>query len=193
MACGAGNFCGQAGIAFSSEVKRPLAAHLFCVLRSRFVPDCQFAGMEDRDERRTEVAGPLRGSILAGAPRNLDAQCIESARVCGALSLPLKTFSNWREKFKAKPKPKAAKLLYRRSGLSHGLSHGLNQMTKYRDPTGPTPQDMLCGKKSRREHCPPAAFAFSFRCLHSSTTRKPIRTRSGTSSASTSMGSDPAE
>jgi hypothetical protein len=35
-----------------------------------------------------------------------------------------KAFGNWRAKFKAEPQPLARKVLYRRGGLSHALSHG---------------------------------------------------------------------
>ena len=42
---------------------------------------------------------------------------------CEAHDLPLKAFGNWRAKFKAEPQPPVRKLLYRRGGLSHRLSH----------------------------------------------------------------------
>ena len=42
---------------------------------------------------------------------------------CEAQGLSLKAFGNWRAKFKAEPQPPARKLLYRRGGLSHSLSH----------------------------------------------------------------------
>jgi Transposase len=42
---------------------------------------------------------------------------------CEAQGLPLKAFGNWRAKFKAEPQPPPRKLLYRRGGLSHTLSH----------------------------------------------------------------------
>jgi hypothetical protein len=42
---------------------------------------------------------------------------------CEAQDIPLKAFGNWRAKFKAEPQPPARKLLYRRRGLSHSLSH----------------------------------------------------------------------
>ncbi len=43
---------------------------------------------------------------------------------CEAQGIPLKAFGNWRAKFKTEPQPPGRKLLYRRSGLSHTLSHG---------------------------------------------------------------------
>ena len=52
---------------------------------------------------------------------------------CEAQGISLKAFGNWRAKFKAEPQPAARKLLYRRGGLSHRLSHSLghsvSQMT----------------------------------------------------------------
>jgi hypothetical protein len=46
---------------------------------------------------------------------------------CEAHGIPLKAFGNWRAKFKAEPQPPVRKLLYRRRGLSHTLSHGVSQ------------------------------------------------------------------
>ena len=40
---------------------------------------------------------------------------------CAAQGIPLKTFGNWRAKFKAEPQLAERKLLYRRRGLSHTL------------------------------------------------------------------------
>ena len=45
---------------------------------------------------------------------------------CEACGIPLKAFGNWRAKFKAEPQLPARKVLYRRSGLSHTLRHGLS-------------------------------------------------------------------
>jgi hypothetical protein len=42
---------------------------------------------------------------------------------CEAQGLSLKAFGNWRARFKAEPQPPARKLLYRRGGASHRLSH----------------------------------------------------------------------
>ena len=42
---------------------------------------------------------------------------------CEAQGISLKAFGNWRAKFKAEPQPPERKLLYRRRGLSHPLSH----------------------------------------------------------------------
>jgi hypothetical protein len=45
---------------------------------------------------------------------------------CEAYGIPLKAFGNWRAKFKAEPLTPARKVLYRRRGLSHTLSHRLS-------------------------------------------------------------------
>jgi hypothetical protein len=42
---------------------------------------------------------------------------------CELHDLPRKGFENWRAKFKAEPQAPEPKLLYRRGGLSHRLSH----------------------------------------------------------------------
>jgi hypothetical protein len=55
-----------------------------------------------------------------------DAWCqsaLNQREYCEAHGLPLKAFGNWRAKFKAEPQPPTRKLLYRRGGLSHRLSH----------------------------------------------------------------------
>ena len=45
---------------------------------------------------------------------------------CESQGISLKAFGNWREKFKAEPQPPLRKLLYRRGGASHSLSHTLS-------------------------------------------------------------------
>lgn len=67
---------------------------------------------------------------------------------CQVHDLPLKAFGNWRAMFKAEPKPKIAKLLYRRGDLSHRLSHSpshsLSHMTNEPAALGltvPPPRD----------------------------------------------------
>lgn len=44
---------------------------------------------------------------------------------CEQQGIPLKSFGNWRDKFKREPQPVQRKLLWRRGGLSHTLSHSL--------------------------------------------------------------------
>jgi hypothetical protein len=57
---------------------------------------------------------------------------------CEAYGIPLKAFGNWRAKFKAEPQPPAPKLLYRRGGLSHALSHGLKSWLSHMTYDRPT-------------------------------------------------------
>ena len=54
---------------------------------------------------------------------------LNQRQYCEAHGIPLKAFGNWRAKFKAEPQPPIRKLLYRRRGLSHTLSHSLSHMT----------------------------------------------------------------
>jgi transposase-like protein len=56
---------------------------------------------------------------------------------CEAQGISLKAFGNWRARFKAEPQPSARKLLYRRGGLSHSLSHRLSHMTYDSPESGP--------------------------------------------------------
>jgi hypothetical protein len=51
---------------------------------------------------------------------------LNQRQYCEVHGLPQKAFENWRQKFRAEPQPSARKLLYRRGGLSHTLSHGLS-------------------------------------------------------------------
>ena len=54
---------------------------------------------------------------------------------CEAERISLKAFGNWRAKFKAEPQPPQRKLLYRRSGSSHTLSHSSSHILSH----GPYP------------------------------------------------------
>jgi hypothetical protein len=59
---------------------------------------------------------------------------------CEAEGISLKAFGNWRAKFQAEPQPSARKLLYRRGGLSHPLSHGLSHPLSHMTyPSSPLP------------------------------------------------------
>jgi len=58
---------------------------------------------------------------------------------CAAQGLSLKAFGNWRAKFKAEPQPPARKLLYRRGGASHSLSHTLSHVTYPSFESSPDP------------------------------------------------------
>jgi Transposase len=48
---------------------------------------------------------------------------LNQRQYCEAQGIPLKSFGNWRAQFKAEPQRPERKLLYRRRGLSHSLSH----------------------------------------------------------------------
>src|SRR5207237_4339577 len=58
-----------------------------------------------------------------------------------AQGLPLKAFGNWRAKFKAEPQPPPRKLLYRRGGLSHTLSHSPSHTLWSERPVVPPARD----------------------------------------------------
>jgi hypothetical protein len=63
---------------------------------------------------------------------------------CGAQGIPLKAFGNWRAKFKAEPQPPVRKLLYRRSGLSHTLSHSPSHtLSHVTYPSSAPAQDLI--------------------------------------------------
>ena len=50
---------------------------------------------------------------------------LNQRQYCEVHGLPQKAFENWCQKFRAEPQPPVRKLLYRRGGLSHTLSHSL--------------------------------------------------------------------
>lgn len=60
---------------------------------------------------------------------------------CEAHGILLKAFGNWRAKFTAEPQPPALKLLYRRGGLSHTLSHSLGHMPNEPGPIVAPPRE----------------------------------------------------
>src|SRR5712671_7908640 len=65
---------------------------------------------------------------------------------CEAHGIPLKAFGNWRARFQGEPQASTPKLLYRRGGLSHTLSHRLGHSLSHvtNEPRGPivsTPRD----------------------------------------------------
>jgi hypothetical protein len=51
---------------------------------------------------------------------------LNQRQYCEAEGIPLKAFGNWRAIFRAEPQLPERKLLYRRRGLSHSLSHSLS-------------------------------------------------------------------
>ena len=52
---------------------------------------------------------------------------------CASQGIPLKAFGNWRAIFKAEPQPPMRKILYRRGGLSHTLSHSLSHPRRFQE------------------------------------------------------------
>jgi hypothetical protein len=72
----------------------------------------------------------LRRGLLARAPRSVASKRdLNQREYCEAQGFSLEAFGNWRAKFKAEPQPLPRKLLYRRGGLSHRLSHSLSHVT----------------------------------------------------------------
>jgi Transposase len=71
---------------------------------------------------------------------------------CAAQGIPLKAFGNWRARFKAEPQPVGPKLLYRRGGLSHTLSHSPSHTLSHRayPTTGVAPLIVLPGRAGHR-------------------------------------------
>jgi hypothetical protein len=59
---------------------------------------------------------------------------LNQRQYCEAHGIPLKAFGNWRARFKSEFQLSSPKLLYRRRGLSHRLSH----MTNGSPMSGPT-------------------------------------------------------
>src|SRR4051794_13834442 len=51
---------------------------------------------------------------------------LNQRQYCEAEGIPLKAFGNWRAMFRAEPQLAERKLLYRRRGVSHSLSHSLS-------------------------------------------------------------------
>ena len=98
---------------------------------------------------------------------------LNQRQYCEAEGIPLKAFGNWRAKFKAEPQSPERKLLYRRRGLSHSLSHalspGLSHVTypssRPEGPIVPRPREGIGGASvrptsagfSKRRHDPAPA------------------------------------
>lgn len=64
---------------------------------------------------------------------------LNQRQYCEAEGIPLKAFGNWRAKFKAEPQPPPRKLLYRRAGLSHRLSHTVSHRLSHMTNGSPEP------------------------------------------------------
>ena len=58
---------------------------------------------------------------------------------CEVHGLSRKAFENWRAKFRAEPQPLPRKLLYRRGGLSHRLSHPASHSPSHMTDGAPVP------------------------------------------------------
>jgi hypothetical protein len=69
---------------------------------------------------------------------------------CEAYGIPIKAFGNWRARFKAEPHPPARKVLYRRGGVNHALSHGLSHDLRVPGPIVPPARE---GRR-REVSCP---------------------------------------
>ena len=81
---------------------------------------------------------------------------------CEAARVSLKAFGNWRAKFKAEPQPPQRKLLYRRGGSSHTLSHSSSHILSHvpypfswpEGPIVPPPREghrrRFCEREKRR-------------------------------------------
>jgi hypothetical protein len=110
--------------------KRPFFTHLFGWAAAR---DSVLAGKLQvrRMEMSNEIGSRVRhGEAFWRAHHEAWQQSTLNQReYCEAHGVPLKAFGNWRAKFKAEPQPWVRKLLYRRRGLSHNLSHSLSHMT----------------------------------------------------------------
>jgi hypothetical protein len=70
---------------------------------------------------------------------------LNQRQYCEVHGLPRKAFENWRQKFRAEPQPPERKLLYRRRGLSHAVSHtlspSLSHVTYSSSPIIPRPRE----------------------------------------------------
>lgn len=70
---------------------------------------------------------------------------------CEAQGIPLKAFGNWRARFVAEPQPATPKLLHRRGGLSHTVSHGLSHSVSHGTYPTMTPPPLIVPPE--REGC----------------------------------------
>ena len=108
--------------------KRPFLAHLFCGTRTRSVLAFKFA---DDESEMADGHRPWQRYCEAFWRAHHEAWKISDLNqreYCEAQGIPLKAFGNWRAKFKAEPQPSERKLLYRRGGVSHILSHSLRRV-----------------------------------------------------------------
>src|ERR1700688_2304854 len=92
-------------------------------LRTRSVLIGNFAGEED--EMSDEIVSRTRyGEAFWRTHHEAWRRSkLNQREYCEAQGISLKAFGNWRARFKAEPQAPARKLLYRRGGLCHSLSH----------------------------------------------------------------------
>jgi hypothetical protein len=104
--------------------------------------------MVDEDRRwRRQDAGFWRAHHEAWKRSDLNQR-----QYCEAQGIPLKAFGNWRSVFKAEPQPTERKLLYRRRGLSHTLSHRLNRPLSHTLSHGTYPSSAPVVPRPREGH-----------------------------------------
>jgi transposase len=107
---------------FTREIVSVHFSHTcFVRLRTRSVLTDSFAGggrdvVSSRTLRRAHHEAWLQSEL-------------SQREYCEAYRIPIKTFGNWRARFKAEPQPPVRKLFYRRRGLSHTLSHSVSHIT----------------------------------------------------------------
>jgi Transposase len=103
--------------------KRQFLAHLFRSLPDAICSPLNFA--DEENEMADEILTRTRyGKAFWRAHHEAWRRSeLNQREYCEAQGIPLKAFGNWRAKFKAEPQLPERKLLYRRGGLSHTLSH----------------------------------------------------------------------
>ncbi len=88
--------------------------------------DLRICGFADEDEARADDRRRRVGYGEAFWPAYHEAwqrSDLNQGEYFERHGIPLKAFGNWRVRFKAEPQEPVRKLLYRRGGLSHSLSH----------------------------------------------------------------------
>src|ERR1700737_762771 len=109
--------------------KRPLLTPLFLLMFGRDLFSPTIYKRRRRDVRQPSIPRTLWRGFLAPHHEAWIESELNQREYCEAYGIPLKAFGNWRAKFKAEPQMPARKVLYRRRGLSHGLSHALRPPT----------------------------------------------------------------
>jgi hypothetical protein len=98
----------------------------FVVSRTRFVLALDFAD-EENEMANENGAWTRQGEVFWRAHHEAWKRSdLNQRQYCEFHGLPQKAFENWRQKFRREPDLPQRKLLYRRRGLSHTLSHNLN-------------------------------------------------------------------